>query len=129
MQQFDFERLDIYVHAVEFLVIVDEITLTAKRPFGDASSQLTRASLSILTNLCEGAGEFSPAEKARFYRLSRRSATECAGLIAAYRRLGLSDEELTTKAKDELLRIVSMLVRLIHSTERARGRREQQPSA
>jgi four helix bundle protein len=120
MNQFDFERLDVYAHAVEFLLTADEITSTATRPFGDAAHQLTKASLSILTNLCEGAGEFSRAEKARFYRLARRSAAECAGIVAAYRRLNLCDAALTAKAKKELVSIVSMLVGLIHSTERTK---------
>ena len=44
-------------------------------------SQLRRAALSGYLNLREGAGEFSPAEKARIYRLSMRSIREAVGCL------------------------------------------------
>jgi four helix bundle protein len=43
-------------------------------------------------NIAEGAGEFSPSEKARFYRMARRSATECAAILHVCRRLALVEE-------------------------------------
>ena len=43
--------------------------------------QLVKAASSIPLNIAEGAGEFSAGEKARFYRIARRSAAETA---AAY---------------------------------------------
>lgn len=123
MQQFDFEKLDVYVFALEFLSTAEQITSSQTKRFGDLADQLNRAALSILTNLGEGAGEFSPREKVRFYRLSRRSATECAAIVAGYKKLGLADADLLMKARAELLRIVSMLVRLIHAITAARRAR------
>lgn len=119
--QFDYERLDVYAFALDFVVMADEVTVAASRPHGDLADQLKRASLSIVTNLAEGAGEFSPREKARFYRMARRSATECAALVDVYRRLKLVDEQLTTAGRTTLFRIVQMLVRLIHATENPRN--------
>ncbi|WP_372371584.1 four helix bundle protein [Candidatus Uabimicrobium sp. HlEnr_7] len=55
------------------------------------SNQLQRVALSISLNIAEGAGEFSSAEKARFYRIARRSTTECASIIDICRCLKLSD--------------------------------------
>jgi len=41
-----------------------------------------RAATSVPLNIAEGAGEYSGAEKSRFYRIAKRSATECAGICA-----------------------------------------------
>ena len=43
--------------------------------------QMSRAALSVYLNLLEGVGEFSPAEKARFYRMSARSLREVLGCL------------------------------------------------
>ncbi len=56
--------------------------------------------------------EFSPAEKARFYRIARRSATECAAILDASRRLELATEDKYCVGRELLVRVVSMLVRL-----------------
>ena len=55
--------------------------------------QLQRAALSILLNIAEGAGEFAPAEKARFYRIAQRSAIECRAALEAARKLMLMRPE------------------------------------
>jgi four helix bundle protein len=123
-QQFDHEKFEVYGIVMDFLPLAQDIAMTAK--FGDLPDQLRRASLSILTNLGEGAGEFAAAEKVRLYRYAKRSATECAVLIDAARRLNLADEQVVAKARECLLSIVSMLIRLIATTERqkAEGRRQ-----
>jgi four helix bundle protein len=119
MQQFDHEKLDVYGVAIEFVTAAYSIAGSANRsePQGDVADQLRRASTSILLNLAEGAGEYAPREKARFYRLSKRSATECAALVEVYRRLALVDGEVADRARATLLRIVSMLIRLVVATE------------
>ena len=70
----DHEKLDIYQHALAFVATAHQIgdELPGKR--GDLGDQLRRASTSIALNIAEGAGEFAPREKARFYRIARRSA-------------------------------------------------------
>lgn len=121
MQQFDHEKLDAYGIAIDFVVAAEAIAEGATRGKGhaDLASQLRRASTSIVLNLAEGAGEYAPQEKARIYRLSKRSATECAALIEVYRRLGLVQSDSADKARAMLLRIVSMLIRLVVATESA----------
>ena len=100
MQQFDHEKLDAYGIAIDFVVAAEAIAEGATRGKGhaDLASQLRRASTSIVLNLAEGAGEYAPQEKARIYRLSKRSATECAALIEVYRRLGLVQSDSADKA-------------------------------
>ena len=76
------------------------------------SDQLQRAALSIPLNIAEGAGEYSVDEKARFYRMAKRSATECAGILDVCQRLQLVNEERYTKGRELLISIVSMLVKM-----------------
>ena len=77
------------------------------------ADQLQRASTSIPLNVAEGAGEFSKNEKARFYRITKRSATESAAILDVCRRLKLVSEASYTARRDLLLRIVSMLVAMV----------------
>ncbi len=78
---FDHEKLDVYHIGVEFVIIADSIVENLPRGRGYLSDQLQRAALSIPLNIAEGAGEYSIDEKARFYRMAKRSATECAGIL------------------------------------------------
>ncbi len=44
------------------------------------ADQLQRAGTSIPLNIADGAGENAINEKARFYRMAKRSATECSSI-------------------------------------------------
>jgi len=111
--RFDFERLEVFSVSLEAVAVIDE--LAAELPEGRAyvRDQLHRAANSIALNIAEGAGEFTPAEKARFYRMAKRSATECAGQILICQRLGLSDAPRVAGCLDTLQRVVAMLVTLV----------------
>ena len=76
------------------------------------ADQLQRASLSVPLNIAEGAGEYSSAEKIRFYRIARRSATECASILDICARLRLLPEEQYAKGRELLLRLVAMLTKM-----------------
>jgi len=69
----------------------------------------------VALNIAEGAGEFAPAEKARFYRIARRSATECAAILDVADRLGIVESAALRQGRTLLLRIVAMLVKLARS--------------
>lgn len=109
---FDHERLDVYQAAVSLLGITAQVIARLPRGYAYFKDQLGRASLSIVTNIAEGAGEFMPAEKARFYRMACRSATECAAIFDVCEGLNLADPTLVAKGRDLLLRIVAMLIAL-----------------
>ncbi|MFL5245536.1 MAG: four helix bundle protein [Gemmataceae bacterium] len=110
---FDHERLDVYKVSIDFIVLSD--LLIAGLPPGRSylGDQLHRAASSIILNIAEGAGEFSKKDKARFYRMARRSATECAGVLDICRYLKLSDLDMISSGRSLLLRIVAMLVSLV----------------
>jgi four helix bundle protein len=87
------------------------------------ADQLERAAVSIALNIAEGAGEFAAREKARFYRIARRSATEAAVILDVVNRLGLATPAEVGASKATLLEIVAMLVSLAKKTEAAAARK------
>ncbi len=78
--EFEHQRFKVYESAGVFVTRAHE--LSSPLPPGNAtlSDPLRRASISVCLNSAEGAGEFRSREKARFYRIARRSATECAAI-------------------------------------------------
>ena len=120
--RFDCQRLEVFGHAVEAVAVIDELVEELPEGRGYIRDQLRRAANSIALNIAEGAGEFVPAEKARFYRMAKRSATECAGQILVCERLGLAEAPPIDAALDLLQRVISMLVTLVQNQgERARS--------
>ena len=117
MSEFDHDRLDVYRIAIEFVVIANEIAEQLPRGRGYLADQLQRAATSIPLNIAEGAGEYSSGDKARFYRMGRRSATECAAILDVCQRLRLVPEDAYTTARELLIRIVSMLVRMVRGLD------------
>jgi four helix bundle protein len=121
MEHFEFERLDVYQAALSFLALVDEMLEHLPKGRGQLGDQLQRASTSILLNIAEGAGEFASQEKARIYRIARRSATECAAVLDICRARHLVEEARLNAGRELLLRILAMLTRLIlNCTDRPR---------
>ena len=112
---FDHERLDVYNAAVDFVAIAHRILSNLPTGHGDLADQLRRAATSIVLNIAEGAGEFSKAEKARFYRIARRSGTECAAVLDVVVRLELATRAHCEPARELLLRIVSMLTNMVRA--------------
>jgi four helix bundle protein len=110
--QFDHERLDVYKIAIDLVALVDEVVSALPRGRGYIADQLQRAATSVPLNIAVGAGEFTPADKARFYRMAKRSATECAAIFDVCRRLQLVDTQRIDAARDLLLRVVSMLIQM-----------------
>ena len=113
----DHERLEVYQVALEFLVLADEVIESLPRGRRHIADQLTRASISIVLNIAEGAGKFSKPDKRRYYLTSVGSATESAAIFDVCMKLKLITPELHQRGKQLLERIVSMLVKLARSFE------------
>ena len=88
--QLDHERLDVYDLALQFLVLANGIIEGLPRGRSHLADQFTRAPLSIVLNLAEGAGKHSKLDKRRYYLTARGPATESAALLCL--RLELLDE-------------------------------------
>ena len=112
MEYLDYEKLDVYRASINFITVTSEIVENLPTGKSFIANQLQRAATSIPLNVAEGAGEFSASEKARFYRIARRSATECAAILEVCRRFGVVEELCFEKGRELLVRIVSMLVKM-----------------
>ena len=112
---FEFEKLDVYQVSVDFVVVADAITQSFPRGRAYLKDQIRRAANSIPANIAEGVGEFAGNDKARFYRIARRSAVECASLLLISQRLGLVDDRPVMHGRELLLRIVAMLTSMAKS--------------
>jgi four helix bundle protein len=75
------ERLEAYRKALDAAMLLHGVATAIPLHRPDLRDQLNRASASVVLNLAEGAAEYAAAEKARFYRMSRRSAAECLAIL------------------------------------------------
>ena len=78
---FEHERLQVYQLARELNREICRLTKIAAKGCADHIDQIVRGGASIARNLAEGSGEWSPKEKAKFYRYAKRSATECCAAL------------------------------------------------
>jgi four helix bundle protein len=124
---FEHERLEVYQLARELNREICRLTKIASAGPYDNVNQIVRAGGSLSRNLAEGSGEWSPKEKAKFYRYAKRSGAECAAsldVLVDYEMLRESDIK---HAKELLRRIIPMLVKLIQLFESGGPRRRAQP--
>jgi four helix bundle protein len=113
MPEFDHRNLEAYRCALRFSVEIDPLVgrLPADRKY--LRDQVRRAAFSVLLNLAEGAGEWESREKTRFYRISRRSATECAAGLDFMRELKLAPTPAIDAVESLLERVVRLIVGLV----------------
>ncbi len=79
------------------------------------ADQLRRAMTSIVLNIAEGSGKFSPKEKKNYYLMSRASVNECVAVLRLlYRQTVISEQQLTLWKKAFLI-IHKMLSGMIKS--------------
>jgi len=109
---FDHEKWDVYQASLELVILISDVVEQLPRGKAYLADQLQRAGTSVPLNIAEGAGEDSLSEKARFYRMAKRSATECASILDVCQRLKLLDELRYVDGRKLLLRIVAMLTKM-----------------
>ena len=112
MNYFEHEKLDVYRAAIELVILIEVVIEGLPRGRAYLADQLQRAGTSVPLNIAEGAGEYSSNEKIRFYRMARRSATECAGILDICWRLQIIEELNHSKGRELLIRIVAMLTKM-----------------
>ncbi len=111
-RKYDHHRLRVYDEARAFLSWRTSIGRRLPRN-SDLADQLTRAATSIVLNIAEACGEFSGAERVRFFRIARRSATECDAVLDILESLGLEPPAALAPGRAILSRTTAMLTRLI----------------
>jgi four helix bundle protein len=69
-------------------------------------------------NIAEGAGKISKRSKRNFHSISQGSATGCAAIFDVCDKLKIIEKEQYEKGKNVLVRISSMLTKLMKSVEK-----------
>jgi four helix bundle protein len=115
---FDHEKLDVYQLELSFISWVTPLLAKVKQHgssvrTAEVIDQLDRASLSALLNTAEGNGRRQRQTRAKFFDDARGSVTECAACLDALIAKGICSEQEIEEGKQLLLRIASMLTKLI----------------
>ncbi len=132
MPEFHHERLIVYRKSVEFEAIALKMIPEIHPAYGFLRNQLGRAATSISFNIAEGSAEFSKPDKRKFYRISRRSAAECAAILDAVQLIQSREAGRIAAGKAVLYEIVAMLTvmsRPPQSECRPRDRRKNEGEA
>ncbi len=117
MQEYNFERLEVWQKAVEFadniLALLDEIETTRKhyRLF----EQMESACTSIPMNIAEGKGRYSRKEFKQFLYIARGSLFEVVTLLTIFQKRKWISAEKYNSLKDNSFQIGKMLSGLINS--------------
>jgi four helix bundle protein len=108
----DFERLDVYRCAIDFLTLAVHLIARMPRGQGDLRDQLRRASSSIPLNIAEACGKTGRADRAHFHAIARGSALECAAILDVLLRFDAITPEDLDQGKRLLSRVVAMLSKM-----------------
>ena len=123
--QFDHEKLEVFQLELQFLTWASDLLIELRelsKPYlREVCDQLDRASLSALLNTAEGNGRRATQQRARFFDDARGSATECAACLDAMVAKRACDEERIVAGKALLIRIVSILCKLVARFDVASG--------
>ncbi len=127
MAVFQHEQLEVYRLAIEFMGNSVGMAARIPRQRWFMADQFLRAASSVPLNIAEGAAEFRAAEKARFYRIARRSTAECAACMDVLQVMGILAAEEVDSGKTKLLNVAGKLTRLVTGIE-ARDRKTVHPT-
>lgn len=108
-----FQRLDVYQRAIELLALVYEITESLPRGHADRADQLTRAVESVVRNIAEGAGRWSPADSSNRYKIARGEAMECAASFDVMKLRRLVTDVQYNRGAQLLEAVVAMLTKML----------------
>ncbi len=111
------KKLDAWKLSIEFICDIYLITETfPKKELYLLADQIRRASISVSSNIAEGSSRRSANERRRFYEISRSSLVEIDTQIEISKRLNYIDESKSEELENKIIRLFSMLSRLISST-------------
>jgi four helix bundle protein len=108
--------LDVWKFAIDFVTNIYKATaqFPSEEKFG-LMSQLRRASVTIPSNIAEGAARNHPKEFIQFLYIALSSAAEIETQLIICKNLNLIDEQIIIKLLSELETIAKMLNGLINS--------------
>lgn len=113
---FDFEKLEVYKLALEFLSKIFKVYKNLPKDLRySLGNNWIQAGVSISNNLAEGSGKKSKKHKASYYNISLDSTRECISMNNVLLKEKLIDKETYTQIRLEGRRITGMIIGLINS--------------
>jgi len=114
MLQLNHKKLNVWKEGINLVKMIYKLTESfPKNEIFCLSNQLRRASVSVVSNLAEGASRKTKAERIRFYEISRSSIVEIDTQIEIAKELKLINENQLTELENKISHIFSMLSNLI----------------
>lgn len=117
MEQFNFEKLEVWQKAVAFadevIALLDKIETS--RNHYRLFEQMESACTSISMNIAEGKGRYSKKEFIHFLHISRGSLFEVITLLTIFKHRSWISEDAFTKLKADAFEIGKMINGLINS--------------
>lgn len=114
MLKLNHKKLDVWKLSVEFTKQIYSVTESfPKSEMFGISNQLRRASVSVSSNLAEGAARKSAAERKRFFEMSRSSIVEIDTQIEIFISLGYIgkvEEEMLSEIINHMFAMISNLI-------------------
>ena len=108
----DYENLDVYRCAIEFLHLALRVASNLPRGESELRKQLKTAAMSITLNIAEGTGKPSPPDRAHAHAIARGSAMECGALIDVCAIAGYITPTEARHGKELIVRTVAMLSKM-----------------
>jgi four helix bundle protein len=128
MERFAFRKLQVYQVAKEMVREVSKQSSVIPRDHLDLIWQLRRAGRSVVLNIAEGAAEVAPREKARIYRIAKRSGFETVAALDLGIDAGFLKEKSLVASLDLLNSVIGMLTTMSKKAEaRATQRTTESP--
>ena len=109
----DYRRLRVYDMAIEVAIETYRLTRTLPRSetYGLAQ-QMSRAAVSIASNIAEGAGRGDDRDFARFLRIARGSACELETQATLATRVGIAHDEPVQALRGHLEKLKAFITTL-----------------
>ena len=126
----DHEKLDVYRLELELVRWTTGLLAEIRSSRDGVNARevcdhLDRASLSALFNTAEGNGKRQRQTRSKFFDDARGSATECSACLDALVAKGVCPSHRISEGKDMLVRIVSMLCKMVDMYSAAPGVHEE----
>ncbi len=112
------KKLDVWKLSIEF--VSDIYRLTDSLPINERfllNSQMRRAVISIASNIAEGSSRSSAKDRRRFYVIARSSCVELDTQVEIALSLNYLHEIQIEYIKSKMIRLFSMLSKLISSVK------------
>jgi len=117
MLNLNHKKLDVWKLSIDFIVEVYGLTESfPKQELFGITSQLRRASVSVASNIAEGASRKSRIERKRFYEVARSSLVETDTQLEICFRLNYLTIKQLEKSGEMLNHLFAMITKLLVNT-------------